>query len=156
MIHSDTARHYWYMKPHHTTTVLLPFFRDYLGELVPEENFWTLWVQGKINRGRHTDRPAGHHSIRIVSDIAIFVLKRDVKLQPTNHSIRTNQCQPLPSPHIFLQAGCPTNSIKALKIREINVLQSYRCFSERCRTIICFTSLSSPRAYSSSTSARRW
>jgi len=51
-------------------------------------------VQRKINRGRHTDHPAGRHFIR------------------------TNQCRPPPSP-IFLQAGCPscrpTNSVKALK-----------------------------------------
>jgi len=51
-------------------------------------------VQGKINRGRHTDHPAGRHSIR------------------------TNQCPPPSSPH-FLQAECPscrpTNSVKALK-----------------------------------------
>jgi len=51
-------------------------------------------VQGEINRGRHTDHPAGCHSIR------------------------TNQCPPPPSPHIFLRAGCPscrpTNSVKAL------------------------------------------
>ena len=51
-------------------------------------------VQRKINRGSHTDHPAGRHSIR------------------------TNQCSPPPSP-IFLQAGCPscrpTNSVKALK-----------------------------------------
>jgi len=47
-------------------------------------------VQGKINRDRHTDHPAGHHTIR------------------------TNQCPPPPSLH-FLQAGCPschpTNSV---------------------------------------------
>jgi len=52
-------------------------------------------VQGKINRGRHIDHPAGRHSIR------------------------TNQCPPLPSSPYFLQAGChfcrPTNSVKALK-----------------------------------------
>ena len=51
-------------------------------------------VQEKINRGRHTDHPAGRHSIR------------------------TNQCPPPPSPH-FLQAGCPSchpiHSVKALK-----------------------------------------
>jgi len=51
-------------------------------------------VQGKINRGRHTDQLAGRHSIR------------------------TNQCPPPLSPH-FLQAGCPscrpTNSVKTLK-----------------------------------------
>jgi len=50
-------------------------------------------VQGEINRCRHTDHPAGRHSIR------------------------TNQCPPPPSP-IFLRAGCPscrpTNSVKAL------------------------------------------
>jgi len=48
-------------------------------------------VQGKINRGRHTDHPAGRHSIR------------------------TNQCPPPPSPHIFygpdaLPAAQPTVS----------------------------------------------
>jgi len=52
-------------------------------------------VQGEINRGRHTDHPGGRHSIR------------------------TNQCQPPPSP-IFLRAGCPscrpTISVKALKV----------------------------------------
>ena len=51
-------------------------------------------VQGKINRGRHTDHVAGRHSIR------------------------TKQCPP-PSSPMFLQAGCPfchpTNSVKALK-----------------------------------------
>ena len=53
-------------------------------------------VQGKINRGRHTDHPAGRHSIR------------------------TNQCPPPPSP-IFLHARCPscrpTNCVKALKAK---------------------------------------
>ena len=52
-------------------------------------------VQGKINRGRHTDHPAGRQSIR------------------------TNQCPPPPSPPYFLQAGCPScrpaNSVKAMK-----------------------------------------
>ena len=51
-------------------------------------------VQGKINRGRHTDHPAGRHSIRI------------------------NPCPPPQFPH-FLQGGFPschqTNNIKALK-----------------------------------------
>jgi len=31
-----------------TTTVLRPFFRDHLGEPVPEENFWTLWCKGRL------------------------------------------------------------------------------------------------------------
>ena len=51
-------------------------------------------VQKKTNRGRHTDHPAGRHSIW------------------------TKRCPPPPSLH-FLQARCPscrrTNSVKALK-----------------------------------------
>ena len=31
-----------------TTTVIHPFFRDYSGEPVPEENFWTLWCKGRL------------------------------------------------------------------------------------------------------------
>jgi len=31
-----------------TTTVLQPFFRAYPGELMPEENFWTLWCNGRL------------------------------------------------------------------------------------------------------------
>jgi len=58
-----------------TTTVLWSFFRDQPGEPVPEQNFFM--VQGKINRGRNTDHPAGRHSVR------------------------TNQCPPPPSPHFF-------------------------------------------------------
>ena len=67
--------------------------------LFPEPPGWAgarrevldFMVQGKINRGRHTDHPAGRHSIR------------------TN---RTNQCPP---PHIFyrpdaLPAAQPTVS----------------------------------------------
>jgi len=34
--------------PHHTTTVLRPFFQDHPGEPVPEENFWTLWCRGRL------------------------------------------------------------------------------------------------------------
>jgi len=34
--------------PHHTTIVLRPFFRDYPGEPVPEENVWTLWYKGRL------------------------------------------------------------------------------------------------------------
>ena len=30
---------------HTHTSVLRPFFRDHLGEPVPEENFWTLWYK---------------------------------------------------------------------------------------------------------------
>jgi len=47
-----------------THTILQPFFWNHLGEPVPEEIFfWTLWCK-EDNRGRHSDYPAGHHSIR--------------------------------------------------------------------------------------------
>jgi len=36
------------IKPHTTTTVLWPFFRDHPGEPVPEENFWTLWCKERL------------------------------------------------------------------------------------------------------------
>ena len=75
---------------HHTTTVLRPFFRDHPGEPVPEDNFWTLWCKGRLTEA-DTDHPAGRHSIR------------------------TNQCPPPPSSHIFygldaLPAAQPTLS----------------------------------------------
>jgi len=31
-----------------TKTILQPFFQDDPGELVPEENFWTLWCKGRF------------------------------------------------------------------------------------------------------------
>ena len=31
-----------HIAPHHTTTILWPFFWDHPGEPVPEGNFWTL------------------------------------------------------------------------------------------------------------------
>jgi len=48
---SFKALHISYFGNTHThthTTVLWPFFRDHPGELVPEENFWTLWCQGRL------------------------------------------------------------------------------------------------------------
>jgi len=62
---------------HHTTSVLWPFLWDHPGELVPEENLLDFMEQGKINRGRRTDHPAGRSSIW------------------------TNQCSPPPSLHLF-------------------------------------------------------
>jgi len=82
---------------HHTTA-----HHNHFTALFPGPPRWAsarrelldFMVQGKINRGRHTDHPTGRRSIR------------------------TNQC-PLPPSPIFLQAGCPscrpTNSLKALK-----------------------------------------
>ena len=88
-----------YMAPPHRRTTI---HHNHFTALFPGRPGWAaarrelldFMVQGKINRGRHTDHPAGRHSIR------------------------TNQCPSPPSP-IFLQTGCPscrpTNSGKALK-----------------------------------------
>jgi len=80
-----------------------PPHRNRFTALFPEPPGWAsarrelldFMMQGKINRGRHTDHLAGRHSIR------------------------TYQCPPPPHHPQFLQAGCPscrqTNSVKALK-----------------------------------------
>jgi len=85
---------------HHTTTVLRPLFRDHPGEPLPEENFWTLWCKGITEADSQT---------------------QNIRLGATPSGVRTNQCQPPPSP-IFLQAGCPScrpaNSVKAQKKTE--------------------------------------
>ena len=61
-----------------TTTILRPFFRDHPGWAgARRELLVDFMVQGEINRGRHTDHPAGRHSIR------------------------TNQCPHPPSPIFF-------------------------------------------------------
>jgi len=78
--------------PHHNRfTALFPGPPAWAGA---RRELLDFMVQGKINRGTHTDHPVGRHSIR------------------------TKQCPPPASPH-FLQAGCPschpTNSVKALK-----------------------------------------
>jgi len=57
-----------------TTTVLRPFFQEHPGA---RRELLDFVVQGKINRGRHTDHPGGRHSIT------------------------TNQCPPPPSPILF-------------------------------------------------------
>ena len=76
---------------HHHFTALFP---GPPGWAAARKELLDFMVQGKINRGRHTNHLDGRHSIQV------------------------NQCPPLPS-SIFLQAGCPscrpTNSAKALK-----------------------------------------
>jgi len=79
-------------------------------------------VQGNINRGRHTDHPAGCHSNR------------------------TNHCPPPPSCHIFYRPDalscCPTNSVKALKAT------AHSDYREDARVILngvtCTVSIPSP------------
>jgi len=49
---------------HTTTTILWPFFLGPPGWACARRELLDFMVQGKINRGRHTDHPAGRHSIR--------------------------------------------------------------------------------------------
>jgi len=85
-----------------TQTVLENHHHNHFMALFPGPPGWDgarrelldFMVQGKINRGRHIDHPAGCHSIR------------------------SNQFLPPPFPHIFTgqMPSCrPTNSTKALK-----------------------------------------
>ena len=79
---------------YHTTTVLRPFFRDYPGELVPEENFWTLWCKGRLTEADTLTIQLGTTPSGLTSAHIHY-------------------------PPIFLQVRCPschqTNSVKALK-----------------------------------------
>ena len=59
-------------------------------------------VQGKINRGGHTDHPAGRHSIR------------------------TNQCPPPPNPHFYRPEALPAAQPTAWK--HWKACQYYRIF----------------------------
>jgi len=85
-------------------TALLPGSPGWAGS---RRELLDFMVQGKINRGRHTDHPAGRHSVQ------------------------TNQCPPPPSPD-FLQAGWPschtTNSVKALKAISLHFLEHQPMF----------------------------
>ena len=76
------------------TTTSQPFYGPFSGAGARRE-LMDFMVQGKINRGRHIDHPAGCHSIR------------------------TNQCPPPPSPMFTGRMRCPscrqTNSVKAPK-----------------------------------------
>ena len=81
--HTHTHTH-----THNRFTALFPGPPGWAGARIELLDFM---MQGKINGGRHTDHPAGRHSIR------------------------TSQCPPPPSPHIFyrpdaLPAAQPTAS----------------------------------------------
>jgi len=93
----DRVAELWHRPPQTHHNHFTAFFRDHPCQPVPEENFWTLWCNGRLTEAdTYTDHPPGRHFIR------------------------TNQCPPPPSTH-FLQAGCsscrPTNSAKALKAK---------------------------------------
>ena len=78
---------------HHTTTVLRPFVRNHLDELVPEKNFWTLWCKGRLTEADTLTIRLGATPFRLTS-------------AHLHHS-----------PIFFLQAGC----VKALKAIQVNI-----------------------------------
>jgi len=88
-------------KPKPKPTLILHHHHHYrFTALFPEPPGWAcarrellaFMVQGKINRGSHTDHPTGHHSIW------------------------TNQCPPPSSPHIFYRLDAlPTTQPTASK-----------------------------------------
>jgi len=68
------------------TTTPQPFYGPFSGTTRVsrcQKRTLDFMVQGKINRGRHTDHPAGRHSIR------------------------TNQCPPAPSPIFYRPDALP-------------------------------------------------
>jgi len=88
----------WRSKPmlNNVTTVLRPFFWDHPGEPVPE-NFWTM-VQGKINRGRHTDHrldatPSGLTSSHLHHPPIFYRPDALPAAQPTASKHWRRQCQ---------------------------------------------------------------
>jgi len=81
------------LKDHHHThhnrfTALFPGPPGWAGA---KRELLDFMVQGKINRGRHTDHPVGHHSIR------------------------TNQCPPPPSPHFYRPDALPAAQLTVSK-----------------------------------------
>jgi len=76
------------------THILRPFFQDHPGELVPEENFWTLWCKGRLTEAD----------------------TQFIRLGTTPSRLTSAHLHHSPS---FLQARCPscrrTNSVKTLK-----------------------------------------
>jgi len=77
-----------------TAAVLQPFFRDHPGESVPEENFWTLWCNGRLTEADTLT----------------------IRLGATPSGLTGAH---LHHPPIFLWARCPScrpaNGVKALK-----------------------------------------
>jgi len=93
-LNNQFSRTTWVIQYHnHTTTILWPFFRDHMGEPVPEENLLTLWCKGRLTEA-HT-----------------WI----IRLGATPSGLTSAHLHHPP----FFTAGCPscrpTNSVKALK-----------------------------------------
>jgi len=93
-----------------------PFFRDHLGEPVPEENFWALWCKGRLTE-------ADTLTIRLGATPSVLTSAH------------------LHHPPIFLRAGCPScrpnNSVKALKA-EIRRGKKEEERNHSCNVCICY------------------
>jgi len=84
---------------HHHHNHLTALFRDHPGEPVPEENFWTSWCRGRLTEADTLTIRLGASPSGLTSAY-------------------------LHHPPYFLQTGCPschpTNSIKALKAKDVD------------------------------------
>ena len=85
-------------RTHTHTTILPPYFRDYPGEPVPEENLLLdFYGVREDNRGRHTTHPAGRHSIqtnqRPTPNIPFFLRQMPWLLQPSHFILAWNRHQ---------------------------------------------------------------
>ena len=105
-----------FVLPHTHTTILRPLFPGPPGWAGARRELLDFMVQGEINIGRHTDHPAGRHSIR------------------TNHMPTST------IPPYFLRVGCPschpTNSVKALKARPACYWSKYQLTGLCCIDIV--------------------
>ena len=75
-----------HLLPHHTTTVLRPFFQDNPGEPVPEDNFWALWYKGRSTEADTSTNRLGATPSVLTSPpstiLLIFFYRPDALLPP--------------------------------------------------------------------------
>jgi len=86
------------MTPHHTTTILRPFFWDHPGELVPEENLWSSWCKGRLTEADYETiqqgaTPSGLSSAHL--HIPLFFTGR-MPFLPPKQQLVSNQCKRVP------------------------------------------------------------
>ena len=106
------------------TTILRPFFRDHPGELVPEENFLTLWCTGRLTEAntptiRLSTTPSGLSSAHLHHSPCFFTGR--IPFLPPNQ-----QCQSTEGKFFLFQT-------------KVNKLTSYFCQMMNCDVIGYFS-----------------
>jgi len=76
--------------------MLWPFFWDYPGELVPVENFWTLWCKGRLTEAdtptiRLGATPSGLTSAHLQSSTISPVFTGWMSFLPPNHQHQSTE-----------------------------------------------------------------